>query len=100
MPLHWDLPGGAMEAGETAPIAAIREAREETSLRVIDLVPITTVMTKGGPHHIFYATRWSGRVKIDFEHVAFSWVKRQELDQWDIVPPQRETLFKMRKARI
>jgi 8-oxo-dGTP diphosphatase len=36
-PFKWSLPGGSLEAGETAAQAAIREAREEVSVE-IDIV--------------------------------------------------------------
>jgi 8-oxo-dGTP diphosphatase len=33
-PFKWSLPGGSLEAGETAAQAAIREAREEVSIEI------------------------------------------------------------------
>lgn len=34
--LSWQFPAGAVEPGETAPEAAVREAREETGLTVVE----------------------------------------------------------------
>lgn len=38
----WSLPGGAIELGETAAEACVREVREETGLEVVVLEPIET----------------------------------------------------------
>jgi mutator protein MutT len=40
MPLHWDIPGGTVEAGEKVEEALVREVLEETKLTVMPLQPI------------------------------------------------------------
>lgn len=41
----WSLPGGAVEVGETAQAAVVREIREETGLRV-DVGPVVDVIDR------------------------------------------------------
>ena len=49
-PIRWGLPKGGLEAGETLDRAAVREAQEETGLRVRLLGPL-------GDIHYWFATR-------------------------------------------
>lgn len=60
---HWDIPGGFLEAEETPTQGAIREAREETGLRIAvdDLLGVYHDRS-GGDHtlNLYYRARVSG----------------------------------------
>ena len=92
MPLRWNLPGGTIESGEAAILAAAREAREETDLRVSGLVPLVTETDHEGTLFVFYAGRWRGQVLLNDEHVSFAWVPRAEVPDWDLVPTQKKVM--------
>ena len=86
MPQKWGLPGGRIERGENAPGAAIRETKEETDLDidVVDLVPMP--MHSNKDVDIFYAKKYTGTVRIDFEHEDFVWVTRSEIEKYETTP--------------
>lgn len=83
MPGRWNLPGGGIEPGESPFEAAMRETREETSLRVHALSPVVRLdgLT------VFLADDWTGRVRLaDGEHSRSAWVPREIAWTWDLVP--------------
>jgi 8-oxo-dGTP diphosphatase len=79
----WDLAGGGIEFGEQPFEAAIREAKEETGIKVA----ITKILTTWA---MLYEGKWSieflvegkwldGQVKLSSEHCEYKLVSRQDL---------------------
>lgn len=65
---HMNFPGGGIEAGETAREAAIREVKEETSLKVINIREVGNMIFEfpqglGVDLKIFIADEWSGDLR-------------------------------------
>jgi 8-oxo-dGTP pyrophosphatase MutT (NUDIX family) len=65
--------------------SAIREAKEETDLDVFDLRPLTTYLdTESTDEAViisFTARTKNSGVKLSWEHEAFRWLTREELDE-------------------
>jgi len=77
----WNGVGGKVEAGETIPAAAVREAREEIGvhLREEDLMPrgVISFSFDGQPEltqdvHVFFAERWEG-APVESEEMRPAW---------------------------
>jgi 8-oxo-dGTP diphosphatase len=87
MPGHYGLPGGKVEPNETITDALSRECKEEVSINVLpkDFIFLSKVSNEN-EHAFFYATKFSGEPKLDFEHDDFQWVKPKELSNYKIVP--------------
>jgi 8-oxo-dGTP pyrophosphatase MutT (NUDIX family) len=82
----WELPGGGLDFGETAPGAAVRETSEETGILIdqgnLKLVACCAYTLKGSEcesHriHVIYEANLSAppRVNLNEEHVAYKWVR-------------------------
>jgi|TARA_R110000824_G_scaffold381319_1_gene574032 mutator protein MutT len=78
----WGYPGGKLEPGETAKQAATRETKEETDLDVTGLVPIALELDIS--LGMYYTRSYSGVIKLDFEHTAWLWVSRSEIENYDL----------------
>lgn len=102
MPLKWNLPGGGIDAGETALDAAVREAQEETGLTPLEPQQLGHYEYAPGRVLAVYATRWrAGRLAINWESCGHAWVDANESESYDYVPSVREVLrsaFAMRAS--
>jgi 8-oxo-dGTP pyrophosphatase MutT (NUDIX family) len=100
--LNWELPGGKVELGESAPQAAVREVLEESGveIRVLGLCGVYT-----DPGHVmaylsgevrqqfalcFHALPLAGEPRPDQdETIGAGWFATAELDEIDIHPSVR-----------
>lgn len=99
MPLKWEIPGGAVDAGETILEGAVREAREETGLEVVRIEELVVHDEAGGSGegldrgYLIRTTRGkrivkftflvevtgTGRVRLDpTEHADYVWATEAE----------------------
>jgi len=77
-PLHWDLPGGHVEEGESLEEAVKREALEETNLEISDL---KAAKVQDSFRSFFVAKKYSGNIEFKqnpesgfVEHSEYKWV--------------------------
>lgn len=90
---YWTLPGGRMEAGESAQACARREVAEELGLELGALVPVATV--PGGADYelaVFAGAPATGVPTPSEEISAWRWVPPGETGTLRITPELPEVL--------
>ncbi|TAL04555.1 MAG: NUDIX domain-containing protein [Rhodospirillaceae bacterium] len=90
----WSIPGGRQELGETVREAAIREAREETSVEISDLrlIDVVDLVTRGADGTVEthwalvdFRAKWTGGEAIAGSDAADTrWVPLSDLDSYDL----------------
>jgi len=88
-PGEYDLPGGAVEFGESAEDALLREIKEETDLAAEVIYPVRTWNTikDKTTQYIgitYLALTESNRVELSEEHNDFKWVDVDVLSEYDL----------------
>jgi predicted aconitase with swiveling domain/ADP-ribose pyrophosphatase YjhB (NUDIX family) len=87
---YWAAVSGFVEENETPSETACKELREETGLDMCYTKEGRTVVVRDGNTvwhvhpYLFQATK--PRVEIDWEHTEFSWVRPQDLKDFQTVP--------------
>lgn len=86
----WDLPGGKLDPGELFDDAFRREVREETGLDV-EIVGVAgardwVIPSRRVVYLILRASADSDDVCLSDEHVAFAWVRAEDLSHYAIAP--------------
>ena len=102
----WSIPGGAVELGETVRDATIREAKEETGLKVeividrpLDAFDNVDIDEEGGLryHYVllqFLARPKSGTLKPSSDVLDAKWVLLEEVEKYDLTKPFRKFFTK------
>jgi 8-oxo-dGTP diphosphatase len=90
----WSLPGGRLEAGETAEACAIRELHEELGLRVEALQPLARLVMGDGRFRlqVFATTAFSGDIAPNDEIAGFRWISPGEEASLTTTPHLPEVL--------
>jgi len=80
-PLHWGLPGGHIDEGETPFEAALRETKEECNLEVTPIYADSIITDENYRIYLYYAVQYSGDIQLSFEHSEYKWYTVDELLQ-------------------
>ncbi len=105
---RWSLPGGAVEIGESVRHAVVREAREETGLRVapgpVVGVEDVRVPKRGLPDYhfvlvVFRASRLGGALRAGSDAAEARWVRFRDLGTLDVTRTTLRSVAAARKRR-
>jgi len=91
-PGKWCIPGGMLDAHESALEGGIRETKEETNLNVKDLKFVHSMEVHDNDLDInvfvtyFITRKYEGHIKLSNEHIDYEWVDLNDLHNYDCIP--------------
>lgn len=89
----WNLPGGQIDEGESAIIAAQRELQEEAGQNVTNIRPLGSFVLEGWQVHAFRGDAADDNVVLRpnhgiIENDQWAWVTIQDLGKYQFAVPQ------------
>lgn len=86
-PWYWCFPGGGIEQNETPEQAALREIKEESNLKIIEMRKMGEFQDEENNIHLFMTDDVVGRVLLkDGEHDRFAWIHPSEIECYKTFP--------------
>lgn len=101
---RWSIPGGVVELGEKVRDAAKREVHEELGLEVEikDVVDVLDNVVYEGErikYHFVLVDFWAvvkgGQLRLSHECLDAQWIRRDELDDYDVTKGARRAIEKV-----
>jgi len=105
----WSGVAGYVEEGEEPVDTAFKEIREETGLTDNDVELIKTVdpieftdfyeeeKYDWKVYPFLFKLRKESKIRIDWEHISYKWIKPSDIDKFEVVPRLREVVLKLLK---
>ncbi len=83
---RWEFPGGKVDADEKPKEALVREIREELSIEVRIRKPLSPSYNDSVELIPFFVEDFDEKNIVLADHDKMQWVRREEADQFDILP--------------